>query len=186
MLDESTVLVIEIFATLEMKRTIAHSDTESLKLSIGPFLPDILHVIDNIRDGLTRSVVQATPHKDIKRLYLFSGHDTTIIPLLLVLGVFDGQWPAYSASVTLELLQDARSRDKLYVRALHDDTPLVLPACGGSTLCPLDVFEQHLKKFIVDDYAAACQPKNPKTKSGKKDDGVVNAAITGSEEKKKA
>lgn len=38
-------------------------------------------------------------------MYLYSAHDTTLIPCLMALGLFDMKWPPYAADITLELYQ---------------------------------------------------------------------------------
>ena len=37
---------------------------------------------------------------------LFSAHDTTVVPLLLALRVFDDKWPDFAADVAFELYRD--------------------------------------------------------------------------------
>ena len=37
------------------------------------------------------------------RLHLYSGHDSTLMPLLVSLGIFDHKWPPFTADLTLEL-----------------------------------------------------------------------------------
>ena len=39
------------------------------------------------------------------KLYLFSAHDTTIVPLLVAFKIFDNKWPVYCANIAIELWQ---------------------------------------------------------------------------------
>lgn len=41
-----------------------------------------------------------------RKLFLYSVHDTTLMPCLMALGVFDMRWPPYAADITLELYQN--------------------------------------------------------------------------------
>uniref|UniRef100_A0A0X3PXD2 2-phosphoxylose phosphatase 1 n=1 Tax=Schistocephalus solidus TaxID=70667 RepID=A0A0X3PXD2_SCHSO len=61
----------------------------NLDITIGP----VLHLIlTKIRD-----------HSEMPPLQLVAGHDSTILPLLLAFGSFDGKWPPFGADVIIEL-----------------------------------------------------------------------------------
>jgi hypothetical protein len=68
-------------------------------LAIGGFLSDILAIFS---DTVTASTHPGTP---APKLSVFSGHDSTLFPLLTALGAFDGGWPPYASYLTLELLR---------------------------------------------------------------------------------
>ena len=40
------------------------------------------------------------------RVYLYTCHDSTIVPLLKSLGIFDGAWPPYCSSVEFDLFEN--------------------------------------------------------------------------------
>lgn len=42
---------------------------------------------------------------------MYSAHDTTLIPCLLALGIFDMRWPPYAADLTLELHQNRKTNE---------------------------------------------------------------------------
>lgn len=44
-------------------------------------------------------------------MFLYSAHDTTLIPCLMALGVFDMRWPPYAADITLELHQHRQTNE---------------------------------------------------------------------------
>lgn len=46
-----------------------------------------------------------------RKLFLYSAHDTTLIPCLMALGVFDMRWPPYAADITLELHQKKQTNE---------------------------------------------------------------------------
>lgn len=89
--------------------------------------------------------------------------DTSLAGLLSTLDVFDGRWPAFTASVGLELFRDTRASaqpsllsflgigrrvPQHYVRLRYGDRTLSLPACsaegkhheGVPELCTLEAF----------------------------------------------
>ena len=106
--------------------------------------------------GSTAAARAASPS-----LRVYVGHDTTIMPLLVGLGLDSDEesgatrpWPLYSSNVRLELLalepQEERAgvaaeasapRDvALRVRVVYNGDVMRLPACGGVELCPLERF----------------------------------------------
>lgn len=44
-------------------------------------------------------------------MFLYSAHDTTLIPCLMALGIFDMKWPPYAADITLELHQHRQTKE---------------------------------------------------------------------------
>lgn len=49
---------------------------------------------------------------------MYSAHDTTLIPCLLALGIFDMRWPPYAADLTVELHQN-RKTDEAFVKVSY-------------------------------------------------------------------
>jgi len=90
------------------------------------------------------------------KMHLFSGHDTTLMPLLHALDIHDSRWPPYAASITFELYKDERNSEH-YVRVLYLNEEQTLPACGKA-LCPLPQFKQAMSKFLIekDHYKEQC------------------------------
>lgn len=42
---------------------------------------------------------------------MYSAHDTTLMPCLMALGIFDMKWPPYAADLTLELYQHRQTSE---------------------------------------------------------------------------
>lgn len=53
-----------------------------------------------------------------RKLFLYSAHDTTLIPCLMALGVFNMKWPPYAADITLEL-HEHRQTKKAFVKVSY-------------------------------------------------------------------
>jgi lysophosphatidic acid phosphatase type 6 len=81
-----------------------------------------------------------------KKLYLYSGHDSSVLPLLAALsggaGVRD--WPPYCANLVFELFEPAGGSgaaappgDRARVRVLYRGEPLPLDALCGAPTCSL-------------------------------------------------
>lgn len=82
------------------------------------------------------------------RLALLSGHDTTIIPMLAALGVFDGRWPEYAAYIELLLLQD-RDCGALSVRVAYKGRVV--------KQLPLREFIRTMRPLVPRDYERECR-----------------------------
>ena len=78
-----------------------HNNGAYAKLAMGPLWAEILNNIQPIINADDRG-------PPAHRLALFSGHDTTILPLLVSLGpdVWDGEWPPYASMMIIEVQDD--------------------------------------------------------------------------------
>ncbi|KAH0482385.1 MAG: hypothetical protein KVP17_001958 [Porospora cf. gigantea B] len=76
-----------------------------------------------------------SPH----RFFLYSGHDTTIMPLLAALGVWSpAEWPPYASIATLEFL---RSGERFLFRIIYNGAAVTRRFKGCDTdLCALETF----------------------------------------------
>jgi acid phosphatase len=107
---------------------------ELCRLSLGRFLGQILDtMVERLsdRDG-DRSVAMA----------IYSGHDSTLAPILAALQVFDGKWPPFGGHIVMELASDKYrplpseiSKENhatfpgWYVRVRYNGHVTRLPAC---------------------------------------------------------
>ena len=75
-----------------------YNDGAYSKLAMGPLWSEIL---DNIQPIINANDRTPPPN----RLALFSGHDTTLLPLLISLGsnVWNGEWPPYASMMIIEV-----------------------------------------------------------------------------------
>ncbi len=70
------------------------------KLAMGPLWNEILNPIRNAKKCQSRADMQS---QKIPRLLLFAGHDDTLTPLLISLGVWDQNWTAYASMLIIEV-----------------------------------------------------------------------------------
>jgi Histidine phosphatase superfamily (branch 2) len=62
-------------------------------------------------------------------MVLYAGHDTTLLPLLCALRLFEpGHWPCYTACVAIELLRHQKETERVFVRVRYMDKPVSLTA----------------------------------------------------------
>lgn len=180
--EEKDFLRLEKFVSDEWFYGFMKSE-EMVRLGIGRFLRDILlalrekamsinaAVLDSLPvdppTGLRLFPFPAYPNIASVKAMFFSGHDSTLAPLMSAFGVFDGLWPSFGAHCTLELLEDlapdnASSSDSFYVRLKTNDRIVSIPACAGyyhpndSSLCRLDQFFKITSPLIPRDLAEEC------------------------------
>lgn len=132
------------------------SKRENLQLCVGPLLHTML---SNIEDKL-----QGTSSEPNRKLFLYSAHDTTLIPCLMALGVFDMRWPPYAADITLELHQHQQTKEA-FVKVSYIGQDLLIPGCSG-VYCPLGEFKQALSAYSLssEHYQSLCNNTEGVTK----------------------
>lgn len=110
--------------------------TDELKrLKAAPFMGKMIKEWQSKRDATIRP-------KDSK-IYLYTGHDSTIVNILSAIGVWHQQLPVYGIMGMFELLEDTKSGEwgvQMYLRtsAKSGAIPLTIPGCYH--FCPLDKF----------------------------------------------
>ncbi|KAF9573617.1 hypothetical protein EC968_008252 [Mortierella alpina] len=117
---------------------------EVLQLGIGPLANDIKQNLLAARDN------------GKVRFQFYSGHDTTIAPMLGMLDAADMRWPPYASNILIELWKSPNGHH--FVRVLYNH--VVLETVSGwcnLEWCPLDVFVAYLDRFVVKDLFSTCQ-----------------------------
>uniref|UniRef100_A0A3Q2CZC7 Acid phosphatase 6, lysophosphatidic n=1 Tax=Cyprinodon variegatus TaxID=28743 RepID=A0A3Q2CZC7_CYPVA len=111
----------------------------TLQLSVG----SLLHLLlDNIEKKLQDSSAEAN-----RKLFLYSAHDTTLIPCLMALEIYDMKWPPYAADITLELHQHRQTGDA-FVKVSYIGQDQLIPGCSG-VYCPLQEFKKLLSAYTL-------------------------------------
>ncbi|KAM7380430.1 hypothetical protein PAMP_003725 [Pampus punctatissimus] len=132
------------------------SKRENLQLCVGPLLHTLLFNIDE--------KLQGTSSEPNRKLFLYSAHDTTLIPCLMALGIFDMKWPPYAADITLELHQH-RQTNESFIKVSYLGQDHLLPGCSG-VYCPLQEFKQALSAYSLSSelYQSLCNGTEGVTK----------------------
>ena len=91
---------------------------ELLKLSMGRMFDSVVQRMRQCADGQPKH-----------QMYLYSGHDTTIMPLLATLGQDVSTWPPYVSNVVFELWesQTPDGKKQEYVKVLVNGKEVELP-----------------------------------------------------------
>lgn len=109
------------------------SETEAVRLGIGRLLGEVTETLT----------------KPGKSFSLYSGHDSTVEPLLVALKLFDGKWPNYTSALIFELWEGP---DRELVRIKYEDKEVYRG--------PLDAFKKLVANRIPSDYEKECTPRD--------------------------
>lgn len=96
-----------------------------------------------------------------RQLYIYTGHDSTVVNVLSVFNVWEQQIPGYGIMAMFELYKDTKTGEygiELYLKnsTTKDPVPLTLPGC--SFHCPLDKAIELVTPIISED--ADCKAKD--------------------------
>jgi len=92
----------------------------------------------------------------VRKVYLYSAHDTTLSAFMSALGVFNGISPDYSSAVMVELFQSGGGLEVRVMYRFGQNEPhaLILPGC--EEFCPLDKFIRLTHDVIPEDIVREC------------------------------
>ncbi|KAI8928218.1 histidine phosphatase superfamily [Entophlyctis helioformis] len=138
------------------------------QMSIGRFVSEMAAPIASAAKG----------DRSASKLAVFSGHDSTLVPVLAAFNAFDGRFPGFASYISVELFQDRLrqplwrrmlgasmwSQPQQYVRMSFNGVPRVIPACapkgshrpGEPALCTLDAFMKEVERITPKDYPGMC------------------------------
>ncbi|XP_058800488.1 prostatic acid phosphatase-like [Phymastichus coffea] len=179
--------VFDIFATLEAESSMNYTlpdwtqmyypdkmrSLSSLSLQINVYNESLLKmksaplVSKVVSNMLQKSEGILVPSQ--RKMFMYVGHDSTVVNILEGMHVWDLQIPAYSTMVMIELHEDeGQYFVQLYLRNLtqYDPYPLTIPGCNFA--CPLDQFRSLLSPMIIteDEWNEECVLKDPKYMPG--------------------
>lgn len=120
------------------------------RLKGGPLLKKITNDMLAKKDG--------TIEPEGRKMFMFVGHDSTIVTLLDVMHVWNNQMPHYNIMTMIELHEDNDGWNvQIFLRNTTDHEPYPLTVPGCATACPLEQFVQILKPMIPDDWEEECK-----------------------------
>ncbi|KAK9915420.1 hypothetical protein WJX75_008934 [Coccomyxa subellipsoidea] len=156
-MSEELLLAVNREATRRMTALVAPQASEQhgpemLRLSMG-----------NLFEQIVGRMAAAAGGADPCPLFMYSGHDTTIMPILATLGVQLKDWPEYVSNVVFELWEkNEQGESKHYVRVLYNKQPLSLAKHPEGEPIELEQFEAvYLKPYILSSqqYKEECEVK---------------------------
>ncbi|KAJ3273266.1 hypothetical protein HDV01_004624 [Terramyces sp. JEL0728] len=139
--------------TIDLWARLYEKDDNFTKRAIGRFIPELFKPMEDMRNAIPN-----TP-----KMAIFSGHDSTIIPLLISFRAFDGDYPypGFGSSLTFEYFQEKKpypsSKSKGYVQMKYNGESIAIPACKAPkdhyrndlSLCTFEAFMKQAKKMSL-------------------------------------
>nr|XP_022900563.1 venom acid phosphatase Acph-1-like [Onthophagus taurus] len=120
------------------------------KINIGYFLKKILNDFDQ--------KINATLKPKSRKMFLYSGHESTLGYALDGLNLFDSKpyIPPYASAIIFELTKNNKGNHFVSVKYLNDEIKtLKIPNCGIN--CPIEKFKELYKDLIPDiDFKTMC------------------------------
>jgi len=92
----------------------------------------------------------------VRKVYLYSAHDTTLSAFMSALGVFNGISPDYSSAVMVELFQSGGGLEVRVMYRFGQNEPHALILSGCEEFCPLDKFIRLTHDVIPEDIVREC------------------------------
>ena len=167
-LSAGDVRALQRYNSWSWGRRLTRSPTLN-SLAIGGFIADLLHVLDATVAGAV------VPGVSAPKIAVFSGHDSTLLPLLTALGAFDGEWPPYASRIQIELLRPATAAAEAVagwmVRLVYNGRDASLLGHAPGWLVEYSEFSLKMREFVPKDVGAACMLKR-----GAEDAGLGAAA----------
>lgn len=132
---------------------ILFQDPSFNRFAIGRFLRELLSIIDIEEHSKHCSSQHASRQP---KMFIFSGHDATLAPVLAALGVHIDHWPPYASNLTIETARDQTGGS--WARLLYNDLELSLDPQQASAWAPLSLLKDRLGAQAISDeeYAAHC------------------------------
>ncbi|XP_071942921.1 lysophosphatidic acid phosphatase type 6-like [Antedon mediterranea] len=134
---------------ITMFTMIAHKDNHEKHQHLFPLM------VGPILNIIFENIVNAIEKKGSPKLYMYSGHDTTLMPLLAALKIDVDHWPPWSADLILELYENKNNQH--FIRVLYMGKEQKV--CESQdVLIPYDKFKKCLQQFSLkpSDYAKNC------------------------------
>jgi len=93
-------------------------------------------------------------------MFIYSGHDNTLAPLLNALQVYDGIHPRMGSAVIMELWKNTAKKGIFFFNYFFYDPKnatkqLKMPACSAQ-MCQIHHFLDRTKKLIPENYSKEC------------------------------
>lgn len=109
-----------------------YEDPEVLRMTAGDLLKEVSTQMD-----------RCTQEDKPTQLMVYSGHDTTVMPVLKALSLWDGSWPPFAAEIRLELwkVTEGHSVDTWRVRAVGNQV-----GDGVALFCSLRDFQLRVQQ----------------------------------------
>ena len=179
--------VVSDFAVENFTFPYKYNDGAYSKLGMGPLWLEIMSNIFQIVDSTNHPTTSGMPPP---KLALFSGHDTTLMPILATLGeqVWSGkEWSPYASMLQIEIHKlldnDERYPSGYAFRLIYNGNVLTskMDECSAADLCDVQVLVKQVMSFASNYEDGNCAAKvqtAKESKIGEMKDVTVNLFST--------
>jgi len=129
------------------------------RIAIGRFIYDLLADLKSALshrcpDHIAQSPITSTSDTERvatqgKTMLIYSGHDTTLVPVLSALGLYDDTWPPYASHLAVEVASKKSDPHSLFVRAVFNNQEMSMFQDSSTMWCPLEKFWRRLEASAV-------------------------------------
>ena len=117
---------------------------EAAKVGIGFFVKEIAKEVGDMMKSESKL-----------KFILYSGHDVSLMTLMLAFNISDGVWPAYASQLTFEIYEMSDSSFSL--RILYNGQVQKLPFCGNKEMCDMDTVASYVATIEPESVEKDCQ-----------------------------
>jgi len=114
------------------------------EVGFGFYIQDVYDRLENVVNGV-----------DQPRMFIDSGHDTSVMPFLNAYGVADGLWASYGIFTVLEMYRVNTSIPTYAVRIIYRGQELTPPFCDDA-LCDYEIFSEYTEALLPQDPSVNC------------------------------
>lgn len=140
-------LIQETIQTIdeEMASLFLFLNSQYSRLGMARFFRDLRRIISDLVGYHCHSTLSSNSASTVPpKLYIWSGHDTTVLPFLASFGptVWDSKWPPYASLIALEFFKYGSST--YMFRLIYNGNVLTggVEGCNGRKLCEVTQFIQ--------------------------------------------
>lgn len=85
----------------------------------------------------------------VYKMLFFSGHDTTVMPILSAFQQWDGLWAMYASQMQFEIYQNQTNSSDYKIRIAYNGRNILVPGCSGA-LCDWNTFYSYVSTLFPD------------------------------------
>lgn len=134
---------------LDQQSFIADEALALMMKILGNNVNELRNNVGSLVETLCCEINEAIAGTSKRKAIFYAAHDTTVLCLQKVLGIFDGKWPPYVANVIIEVYKDDDGDH--FVRVLHNQQPVVLDEEGMDQYLPVEKFMKLAQEYRVVD-----------------------------------
>eukprot|EP01114_Cavostelium_apophysatum_P014172 TRINITY_DN3607_c0_g1_i1.p1 TRINITY_DN3607_c0_g1~~TRINITY_DN3607_c0_g1_i1.p1 ORF type:complete len:435 (-),score=74.74 TRINITY_DN3607_c0_g1_i1:48-1274(-) len=106
-------------------------------------------------EELQARIVENMEGETLPKMVFYSGHDSTVGPLMASLADYFIGWPPYASNVQMELWSNP-SRTQFFAQVKYNGEVVLVKGCSD-VMCPIDQFQNVLNSRIPHDPDVQCQ-----------------------------